>query len=118
MGYPTKGEADYLELGDWNATCAECGRKGKASRMVKLPPGVPGSGLYVHPEHYTPRQPQDFVQGVPDIQTPPWSQPQSDATVNVCDLVSISCIADYAAADCSTCDLVPNGIPEDDNWIA
>ncbi len=65
-----RGRADYLELGDWNVVCYDCGRKRKASTMVRQ-----WQGFYVCPEHWTPRQPQDFARGVPDNQTPPWSQP-------------------------------------------
>ena len=64
------GRADYLELGDWNAVCYECGRKRKASTLVRH-----WQGYYVCPEHNEPRQPQDFVRSVPDNQTPPWAQP-------------------------------------------
>ena len=70
MGTPVKGRADYLDLGDWNALCSMCGRKRKASTMVKN-----WQGQWRCPEHNEPRQPQDFVRGVPDIQTPPWTQP-------------------------------------------
>ena len=73
-----KGRADYLQLGDWNAQCGLCGRKRKGSDMKQLPPGVPGAGLYVCKEHQYERNPQDFVRGVPDDQTPPWTQPQTD----------------------------------------
>ena len=72
------GRADYLELGDWNAICAECGRKGKASEMVQLPDGIPGARMYVHPEHYLRRNPQDFVRGVPDKPAAPWVQNPGD----------------------------------------
>ncbi len=74
----TKGRADYWAPGDYNALCAECGRKRKASTLIQLPPGVPGSGLWVCREHWNPRHPQDYVKGVKDIQTPPWAQPASD----------------------------------------
>lgn len=62
--------ADYLKLGDWNAVCYECGMKFKASTLKKH-----WQGYYVCPEHWEPRQPQDFVRGTADIQTPPWTQP-------------------------------------------
>ena len=79
------GRADYYSEGDFNAACGQCGRKRKASEMRKLPPGVPGSGLYVCPEHWDSRQPQDFVKGVPDIQAPPWTQPQpTDSFASTC----------------------------------
>lgn len=64
------GRADYLALGDWNAVCYECGRKRKASTLRKH-----WQGYYVCPEHWEPRQPQDFVRAQADIQTPPWTQP-------------------------------------------
>mgnify|MGYP003644772567 CR=1 len=64
------GRADYLALGDWNAQCYECGRKRKASTMIKH-----WQGYWVCPEHWESRQPQDFVRSIPDVQTPPWTQP-------------------------------------------
>jgi len=64
------GRADYLNLGDWNTQCFQCGKKMKASQAVRN-----WQGYYVHPEHNEPRQTQDFVRGVPDNQIPPWVQP-------------------------------------------
>lgn len=65
-----KGRADHLELGDWNAQCYQCGRKRKASSLVKH-----WQGYWVCPEHWEARHPQDFVRAVPDVVTPPWTQP-------------------------------------------
>lgn len=65
------GKADFLRLGDWNAVCYECGRKFKASTMKRQ-----WQGYYVCQDHWTPRQPQDFVRGTKDVQTPPWTQAQ------------------------------------------
>jgi len=62
--------ADFLKLGDWNAQCYECGHKFKASELKKH-----WQGYYVCPAHWEPRQAQDFVRSVPDVQTPPWTQP-------------------------------------------
>lgn len=64
------GRADYLLLGDNNAVCYQCGRKRKASTLLKH-----WQGYWVCPEHWEPRQPQDFVRNVNDVQTPPWVQP-------------------------------------------
>jgi len=72
MSFPGKGRADFLDLGDWNAVCYQCGRKRKASTLVRH-----WQGHYVCPEHNEPRQPQDFVRAIPDVQTPPWVQPRS-----------------------------------------
>ena len=70
MGVPSRGKSDFLLLGDWNAVCFECGRKFKASDLKRH-----WKGYYVCPSHWEPRQPQDFVRGVQDTQTPPWVQP-------------------------------------------
>src|SRR5574337_2036492 len=64
------GKADFWAPGDWNVTCYQCGWKRKASMMERN-----WQGYYVCPEHNEPRQPQDFVRGVPDAQQPPWTQP-------------------------------------------
>lgn len=70
MSTDRRGRADFLKLGDWNACCAECGRKRKAGSLQ-----MSWKGYWVCPEHWEPRQPQDFVRGVPDVQAPPWTQP-------------------------------------------
>ena len=67
----SKGPADYLALGDWNAVCYECGFKNKASRLRRH-----WKGYYVCSKCWEPRHPQDFVRSRPDPQTPPWTQPR------------------------------------------
>ena len=91
------GRADYLELGDWNTVCYQCGRKRKASMLKKH-----WQGYYVCPEHWEARQPQDFVRSVPDVQTPPWAQPMP-ANVFVsdgCIPTTQSAIAGVGVAGC------------------
>lgn len=90
------GEADYLALGDWNAACSMCGRKMKASKMVKN-----WQGFFRCPEHNEPRQPQDFVRGVADSMGVPWSQPATDIDIAFCTLNGQSAISDFALPDCS-----------------
>jgi hypothetical protein len=90
------GRADYLALGDWNVVCYQCGRKRKASTMKKH-----WQGYYVCPEHFEPRQPQDFVRTVPDQQTPPWVQPMPRDTFRITEALSVETdttesIFDYA----------------------
>jgi hypothetical protein len=97
VGDQVRGPADYLELGDWNATCSMCGAKEKASKMVRN-----WQGLYRHPRCNEPRQPQDFVRGVQDIQTPPWAQPQRDINIGVCSLNGLTDIVGWAEAGCAT----------------
>ena len=82
-----RGRADYYADGDWNVVCYECGRKRKASMMKKH-----WQGYYVCPEHWEPRQPQDFARGVPDNQTPPWVQPMP---ADVFAVLSVSIDTEY-----------------------
>lgn len=63
----------HFAPGDWNAVCYQCGRKHKASELVRN-----WQGYYVCPDHNEPRQPQDFVRGVPDIEQPAWTQPRPE----------------------------------------
>ncbi|MDE2103879.1 MAG: hypothetical protein KGL39_41970 [Patescibacteria group bacterium] len=91
-----KGRADFLELGSWNVVCYECGRKRKASMMKRH-----WQGYYVCPDHWEPRQPQDFVRGIQDIQTPPWTQPMpADQFIYVCTPEGLSACAGQAIAGC------------------
>ena len=91
------GKADYLELGDWTATCYECGRKFKASQLRRH-----WRGYYVCGPHWEPRHPQDFVRSVSDVMTPPWTQPQPQDTFAVfCTPSGVSAYADTAVADCA-----------------
>lgn len=70
-----RGPRTYLKLGDWNTVCYQCGFKRKASELVRN-----WQGYRVCPEHNEPRQPQDFVRAVPDVQAPPWAQPMPATT--------------------------------------
>jgi hypothetical protein len=94
-----KGRADYLELGDYNAVCYQCGRKRKASTMKKH-----WQGYWVCPEHWEPRHPQDFVRGVPDPQTPPWAQPMPTDIFVGGFCTTIIAVAGEAVAGCSITD--------------
>lgn len=79
MPYPGKGKADYFAPGDWNAECWDCGRKWKASQMRRN-----WQGFYECSLHWTPRQPQDFVRAINDVQTPPWVQPLTTTAGLMC----------------------------------
>lgn len=78
MPNPPKGPADYLALGDWNAVCSMCGAKFKASQLIKH-----WQGLYRCERCWEPRQPQDFVRGIPDNPAAPWVQKPVDVFVDV-----------------------------------
>lgn len=93
------GQPNYFAGGDWNAVCSECGRKRKASQLVKN-----WQGLYRCPEHNEPRQPQDFVRGVKDDQSVPWAQLPAgkDTTkfVSICTLNGQAALPGYAIPGC------------------
>lgn len=63
--------ANYYKDGDWNFSCDLCGAKEKASRGVKT-----WDGFYVCQWHKEERNPQDFVRGVKDDPSPPWTRPE------------------------------------------
>jgi hypothetical protein len=92
---PIKGRADFLDVGDWNAACSMCGRKRKASTLVQN-----WQGQWRCPEHNEPRQPQDFVRGVADVQTPAFVQRELDIDVQVCTFNGISSIPGLAIPGC------------------
>ena len=95
------GRADYFALGDHNAVCYQCGRKRKASTLVRH-----WQGYYVCKEHWEPRQPQDFVRNIPDVITPPWAQPPSDTFVLRCTPEGVTAIPWFAVPGCC----IPNFI--------
>lgn len=92
------GRADYLRLGDHNAQCFRCGMKRKAGDLRKQ-----WQGFWVCPEHWEPRQPQDFAKGIPDIQTVPWSQPVNWNYVGppICTVAGSSAIPGFMTPGCS-----------------
>ena len=102
------GRADFYEEGGWNVRCSMCGFKRKASTMVKN-----WQGMYRCPEHDEPRYSQDFVRAVPDVVTPPWTQPGgADIQLAVCTPIGLSCIVDYAVVDCSIIGYVPSNLDD------
>lgn len=91
------GQADFLALGDWNAQCYQCGTKRKASDMRRH-----WQGYYVCPQHWEPRQAQDFVKAMVDKQVPPWTQPlPGDQFTSFCSLDGRSAVPGYAVPGCS-----------------
>jgi|ERR1700674_1343920 len=95
MGSLVKGPADFWQPGDWNARCSICGAKAKASELVRN-----WQGMWRHPRCNEPRQPQDFVRGVQDIQTPPWVQPDNDINITFCTINDRSAIPGLAIPGC------------------
>jgi hypothetical protein len=66
MSYRSK-----YEKGNWKTVCDACGRLFKASQLTKR-----WDGVMVCQDDWEPRQTQDFVRGVADIQTPAWTRPE------------------------------------------
>lgn len=64
------GEADFYKDGAWNFMCGLCGRKQKSTRAM-----FTWDGQYVCRHHKEVRNPQDFLRGVKDNQSVPWSRP-------------------------------------------
>jgi len=102
MVYPAKGRADHLELGEWNVVCYRCGFKRKAGTLMRQ-----WQGYWVCAEHWEARQPQDFVRGVPDTQTPPWTQPMpANVFAAMCTPNGLTAIPNQAIPNCA----FPNNI--------
>ena len=81
--------------GDWIADCDVCGRKFKASKLVRR-----WDGLMCCEEDWEIRQPQDFVRGVADTQIAPWLRPEpSDSFILAC--TTRSSLAGYAQSGCA-----------------
>jgi len=79
----TKNQPDYYLGGDWNAYCARCGGKFKASQLRKQ-----WQGYYVCSDDWEPRQPQDFVRSIREHPEVPWSQNPADVFVSASAIVA------------------------------
>lgn len=64
------GRADFYKQGAWNFTCDLCGAKNKSTDAM-----LTWNGLYVCRHHREVRNPQDFLRGVKDNQSVPWTRP-------------------------------------------
>lgn len=63
------GQADYAAPGQWNFYCDLCGAKRKSGTAQRT-----WDGHYVCSHHKEVRNPQDFVRGVKDDQSVPWTR--------------------------------------------
>jgi hypothetical protein len=86
-----------FDNGTFNAACDVCGRIFRGFQLTKR-----WDGLMVCSGDWETRQPQDFVRGVADIQTPPWTRPEEqDYFLFSCTPITSQGIADYGVADCA-----------------
>lgn len=99
------GRADFFANGEFNFVCDFCGAKNKSSNAMKT-----WDNFYVCKHHKEVRNPQDFLRGVKDNQTTPWSRPfqpplcdTSDFPyVRFCTLQMSNAIPSYAVPGCVT----------------
>lgn len=56
----------YFVEGDWNGVCGICGRAFKFSELK-----IRWDGIWADADCFNPRQPQDFLRAVKDVQAPP-----------------------------------------------
>jgi len=90
---------NHLILGDWNALCDSCGRKFKASSLLKR-----WDGLMVCKQDYEVRHPQDFLRVQREKIAVPFSRPypSSDTYVGgICTVPGLTAIPGYMMAGCS-----------------
>ena len=95
---------NYLDKSSYNALCDSCGRKFKASQLLRR-----WDGLMVCKEDYEVRHPQTFLRVQREKISVPWARPYpaEDTYLLVCYLWTQSCYADLATADCSKADYTP-----------
>jgi len=98
MSYPP-----YYRQGQWNFSCDLCGKIEKSSRGTRT-----WDGRYVCLSHREERNPQDFVRGVKDDQTVPWSRPEPPDQFQApqCMLQGHNAIPDYGVPDCCIPDYI------------
>lgn len=87
------GQADFLRVGDYNAICDVCGRKFKFSRLRQK-----WDNTWACEQDWEPRQPQDYLRGIPDNMSVPLSRPDppplfiQDMTVTESPIITLSFI--------------------------
>ena len=96
------GANNYYAKGQWNFTCDLCGKEQKSGRGRRT-----WDNRFVCDFHKEVRNPQDFVRGVKDDQSVPWSRPTPpDQYVLSCSLRSNNAIPGYGGPGC----LIPSYI--------
>lgn len=88
---------NWLKLGDYNAICDSCGRKFKASTMLKR-----WDGLFVCKEDYEVKHPQLSLRVHADKQVVPIPRPEpvADVFIRQCNLVNSQAVAGYSVCGC------------------
>jgi hypothetical protein len=97
------GKADYYADGQWNFYCDLCGAKTKSGDGVRT-----WNNLYACRHHKEVRNPQDFLRGIRDNQSVPWTRPTSeggDANPH-CTTAGRNGVAGMGVAGCAVAGLV------------
>lgn len=80
----------HYKRGTWNAVCDRCGLVFKSDQLRKT-----WDGLYVCHDDWEPRHPQDFVKGVKDDQSVPWTRTEgADVEVDTSSWVTPESVPD------------------------
>lgn len=97
------GKADFFADGQWNFYCDLCGAKTKSGDSMKT-----WNNLRVCKHHKEVRNPQDFIRGIKDDQSVPWSrpEPEPDTFVQSCTLQGSNAIPGFAIPGCAIPHLV------------
>mgnify|MGYP003659076595 CR=1 FL=1 len=95
-----------LDLGNWNAICDSCGRKFKASQLLRR-----WDGLMVCKEDYEVRHPQNFLRVQKERISVPWvrPQPEVDTFVNYCNIFNSQGIAGIGLSGCMVSGKIATG---------
>jgi len=93
-----QGKADYYRSGQWNFYCDLCGAKTKSSDSM-----LTWNGLRVCKHHREIRNPQDFLRGVRDDQSTPWTRPEKvpETFEQYCTLQGRNAIPTFAVPGCA-----------------
>jgi len=96
---------NFLRLGDWNAICDSCGRKFKASQLLRR-----WDGLMVCKQDYEVRHPQDFLRVKQERIAVPWSRPVApDVFIYTCNIFTSQGIAGISVAGCAISGKIATG---------
>ena len=103
----------YYRSGEWNFTCDLCGKRDKSSRARKT-----WTGAMVCESHREVRNPQDFLRGIRDDPSVPWSRTELWPQYGQCTVEGRSAAPGRALPGCSIpSDAYPPAPPPAENPI-
>ena len=96
---------NWLQLGNWNAICDSCGRKFKASSLMKR-----WDGLMVCKEDFEVKHPQLSIRIPEENVAPPWVRPEVEPDIFLfyCTLEISQGLAAIGVAGCARAGIVSN----------